>query len=164
MIIRGLNSIVLQAKNIKEEKDITDFLTYMYSWSLLVHMHHDNEESTAFPMLEKDIGIEGYMDKNVDQHKLFGPGLTAFDEFVAAVKGGKENYDGKKVCEIIDSFGGVFTQHLTEEIGTLEELEKFGDKINWPVWNKALQDKAVNEGDKVVVSDHSIFDVLLTPN
>jgi hypothetical protein len=46
MIIRGLNSIYLQAPNIKLEKDVKDFLTYMYSWSLLVHMHHDNEEGS----------------------------------------------------------------------------------------------------------------------
>lgn len=148
-IIRGLNSIYLQAPNIKQEKDIADFLTYMYSWSLLVHMHHENEELVCFPLLEKDIGITGYMEKNVDQHKLFGPGLTAFDGYITAVKDKKEVYDGAKVCLIIDSFGQVFTTHLTEEIGTLLELEKFGTKIDWQFWNKKVQEQAVKAGDVV---------------
>ena len=60
VIIRGINSIYLQAPNIKLENDIEDFLTYMYSWSLLVHIHHDNEEATMFPLLEKYIGVDNY--------------------------------------------------------------------------------------------------------
>ena len=149
MIIRGLNSIYQQAPNVKEEKDISDFLTYMFGWATLVHMHHDNEEAVAFPLLEKDIGIEGYMEKNVDQHKLFGPGLKAYDAYIPAVREGKEKFDGAKVRTIIDSFGHVLTQHLTEEIGTLLELEKFADKIDWDTWNKKVQEKAVEAGDPV---------------
>jgi hypothetical protein len=149
MIIRGLNSIYLQAPNIKEKKDIEDFLTYMFSWSLLVHMHHENEELVCFPLLEKDIGIEGYMEKNVDQHKLFGPGLKAYDEYIVAAREGKEPFDGAKVLAIIDTFGTVFTQHLTEEIATFEELDKYEDKINWPYWNKRVQEQAVKAGDPV---------------
>jgi hypothetical protein len=133
MIIRGANSIYLQAPNIKFEKDVEDFLTYMYSWSLLVHMHHDNEESVIFPLLEKYIGIENYMEKNADQHKLFGPGLKAFNDYIPTVRERKENFDGSKVRSIIDSFGAVLVQHLSEEIGTFEELDKFADKINWKV-------------------------------
>lgn len=152
MIIRGLNSIYLQAPNIKREKDIEDFLTYMYSWSLLVHMHHDNEKSTIFPLLENNIGIENYMEKNVDQHKLFRPGLTAFDGYIPAVRERKEKFDGAKVQKIIDSFGEVLMQHLNDEIGTFQELDKYADKIDWPAWNKAVQKKAVEAGDTVRAS------------
>lgn len=155
MIIRGLNSIHLQAPQIKEKKDITDFLTYMYSWSLLVHMHHATEESMIFPLLEGWIGVEGYMEKNVDQHKLFGPGLTAFDEYIKAVQAGEAEFDGTKVQTIIDSFGEIFTQHLNEEIDTFLSLEQFAEKIDWPDWNKKVQEKAVKEGDTVRISGDS---------
>lgn len=152
MIIRGLNSIYLQAPNIKLDQDVEDFLTYMYSWSLLVHMHHDNEEALIFPLLEKYIGIEGYMEKNVDQHKLFGPGMKAYDEYIPAVREGKENFDGIKVRSIIDTFGDVLTQHLNEEIVTFEGLHEFDDKIDWPEYNKQLQEKAIKTGDVVNTS------------
>lgn len=149
MIIRGINSIYLQAPKIKLEKDVEGFLTYMYSWSLLVHMHHDNEESLIFPLLEKYIGIDNYMEKNADQHKLFGPGLGTFDAYIPAVREGKEKFNGTKVRSIIDSFGAVLVQHLSEEIGTFEELDKFAEKINWKDYNKKVQEKAVEAGDKV---------------
>lgn len=147
MIIRGINSIYLQAPNVKLEKDIEDFLTYMYSWSLLVHMHHDNEESAIFPLLEEYIGIKGYMEKNVDQHKGFGPGLKAYDDYIPAVREGKEKFDGTKVRSIIDSFGQVLVQHLSEEIGTFQELDKFTDQIDWKEYNKKVQAKVIESGD-----------------
>jgi len=159
MIIRGLNSIYLQAPNIKEKKDVTDFVTYMYSWSLLVHMHHDNEESMIFPLLEKNIGIDGYMEKNVDQHKSFGPGLTAFDGYVTDIRAGGAQFDGAKVQAIIDSFGQVFTQHLREEITTFLDLEQFAEKIDWPHYNKKVEEKAVKEGDTVRVPESSFCPV-----
>lgn len=36
VLIRALNCIYLQAPNIKNPKDITDFLTFMHSWSLFL--------------------------------------------------------------------------------------------------------------------------------
>jgi hypothetical protein len=101
--------------------------------------------------LEKYIGIEGYMEKNVDQHRLFGPGLKVYDEYIPAVRECKEIFDGMKVRSIIDSFGAVLTQHLTEEIATFEELDKFGNKIDWKYWNKMVQEKAVKSGDVVSI-------------
>jgi len=148
-MIRGLNSIYHQAPNIKEAKDAADFILYMSSWSLMLHAHHHSEETLAFPMLNKYTGIEGYMDKNVAQHRLFEPGLEAFDKYVAALKTGEEKYDGKKVCTLIDGFGEILVSHLTAEIGTLEELEQFNDKIDWVTYNKAIQKEAVDEGDTV---------------
>jgi len=147
VMIRGLNSIYLQAPNIKEQKDVADFVVYLFSWSLMLHAHHHTEESTAFPLLEKYTGVENLMGKNVDQHRLFEPGLEAFDQYITALKAGKENYDGKKVCTIIDSFGPTLVSHLTEEIATIEGLEQYGDKIDWKSYNKAIQKEAVDEGD-----------------
>ncbi|KAG9245755.1 hypothetical protein BJ878DRAFT_335916 [Calycina marina] len=147
MIIRGLNSIYVQAPNIKEPKDVQDFFTYMYSWALLVHMHHHNEEEVIFPLLEKAIGVDGYMEKNVDQHKLFGPGLTAFDDYVKAGKAGEIQFDGVKVQTIIDSFASIFIEHLKEEIPTFLALDKYENKIDWPAYNAAVLEKAVKKGD-----------------
>lgn len=148
-ILRGLNSIYIQAPNVEEDRDVKDFLTYMYSWSLLVHIHHDTEESLLFPMLEKDIGIPGWMEKNVEQHKAFGPGIKAYDEYVANARTGKEKFDGVKIRNLIDSFGTILMQHLTEEIQTFIDLEQYADKIDWPHWNKRLVEHAVGNAETV---------------
>ncbi len=64
----------------------------------------------------------------MEQHHGFGPGVEAYDDYVKAVRQGKESFDGKKVRSIIDEFGELLTEHLTDEIETLLGLEEHSDK------------------------------------
>jgi hypothetical protein len=41
------------------------------------------------------------------------------------------------------------TLHLKEEIVTFEELDRFGDKIDWKRWNKRVHETAVGTAEKV---------------
>jgi len=148
VFIRILNCIYLQAPNVKEEKDISDFITFTYSLIITLHEHHSNEEKFFFPWLEADIGTKGAMEKNIEQHHAFEPGLSAFEAYVVAVKDGKEKYDGAKIVALIDVFGSILAKHLGEEIGTFEELEKLGDKIDWKAWNKKVSKLAVDTAEK----------------
>lgn len=148
-IIRPLNCIYLQAPNVKLEQDIADFVIFMHAWGLVVHEHHETEEELSFPWLEQDIGIENYMEKDVEQHHAFAPGLKQFDEYVAALRAGKEDYDGGKVRALIDNFAPILTEHLSGEIQTFEGLEKFGDRIKWKKWGKKVGDHAVLNANKV---------------
>ena len=152
IIIRILNCIYLQAPNVSNPKDIADFTIFMDSWLHFIHEHHGNEEALFFPWLEEDIGVPGYMEKNVDQHHAFAPGLKLFEDYVNGLKAGKETFDGKRVTEIIDGFGEVLTIHLKEEVEFFEGLESFGNKINWQAWAKRVQDHAVKTSDKVLRS------------
>ena len=65
------------------------------------------------------------MDGNLEQHKTFHGGLEVFDEYVNEVLAGKQEYDGKKVVELIDAFGKVLTEHLSDEIPTLLALREY---------------------------------------
>jgi hemerythrin-like domain-containing protein len=149
VLLRTLNSIYLQAPNVKSPSDVSDFLTFMHSWSLFLHMHHETEEVVCFPLLEKYIEKPGFLEKNVEQHHGFGPGVGEYDDYVKACQEGRESFDGEKVRRILDGFGGILTQHLTEEIDTLLSLEEFTEKIDWVDFNKKVQKKAVEEGDPV---------------
>lgn len=148
-IIRILNCIYLQAPNVKLEEDIKDFAIFMYAWCILIHEHHSNEENLFFPWLEEYVGVPNYMEKNVEQHHAFAPGMEKFENYVKAVKEGKEGFDAEKVRSLIDNFGPILTQHLKEEIESLEELDKFGDKVDWVKWNKRVSDHAVKTAEKV---------------
>jgi hypothetical protein len=68
---------------------------------------------------------------------------------VTACQEGKESFDGQRVRKIIDGFGEILTQHLTEEIDTLLSLEPHSEKIDWHEYHKKVQKKAVEEGDAV---------------
>lgn len=123
--IRGINAIYLQAPYITQA-DAKSFCNYAAVWSKMIHIHHHEEESIFFPEVEKMANEEGLMAGNVEQHHAFHDGLENYQAFVDGVLSGKDVYDGKKLVSIIDSFGGILTQHLTDEIPTLLGLKKFG--------------------------------------
>jgi len=60
------------------------------------------------------------MQANIEQHKQFHDGFDALDTYFRNVRKDPSSYDGIMVRTMIDQFGGVFVQHLHEEIGTLE--------------------------------------------
>ena len=60
------------------------------------------------------------MTQNLEQHHLFQEGFETMETYFGQVQKDPSVYDGKKVREIIESFGTVFSNHLREEIGTLE--------------------------------------------
>jgi len=128
MYIRILNSIYLQAANVKEPTDAADFLFYCQVFAEGIHGHHQAEEEHFFPQIEEYTGQKGLMAANVAQHDAFEPGLLKFEEYVKETK--PEDFDGKKLLAIIDDFGAILTQHLADEIDTLLALDKYGgDKL-----------------------------------
>jgi len=134
MIIRGLNSIYLQAPHIHQPADIADLLLYISSWGSVVHHHHALEESLFFPVIDelaKDVGVEeSLMNANIDQHHLFEPKFEETLAWVKEVKEGRLEFDTKVLLELIDGFAPVLTQHLHDEIDTLMKLEKLdGAKV-----------------------------------
>jgi hypothetical protein len=123
-IIRGLNSIYLQAPNLPagDATVARDFLIYCQCWSESMHHHHDAEEAIFFPEIEKITQIKGIMEKNVEQHRAFTPG---FDRFYAYCKTcPPKNYNGEKLRSLVQAFAEPLTKHLHDEIGTLRALDE----------------------------------------
>jgi hemerythrin-like domain-containing protein len=148
MLIRMLNCIYLQAPNVKLEKDISDFAIFMHAFLVTIHEHHGNEEKFYFPWLEElNVEVKVYMDKNIEQHHGFAPGIQAFEDYVSALREGKAKYDAGKIRSLIDAFGTALVEHLKEEITTFEALEKVN--IDWPAWNKKVQEMAVKNAETV---------------
>ncbi|KAH7018610.1 hemerythrin HHE cation binding domain-containing protein [Microdochium trichocladiopsis] len=126
-IIRGLNSIYLQAPHIKP-KDEKTFLNYVEQWYNLVHAHHSSEESHIFPILETMAGEKGIMDANIEQHQIFEKGVEALHTYIKACLIDQEAYDGAKVQKLVDGFGKDLFDHLRDEITTLMGLRRFGEE------------------------------------
>lgn len=146
LLLRGLNSIYLQAPMVIEPTDIADFMLYIKAWVDTVHHHHLAEESMLFPEIEKIAqeakGIENVMSANISQHHLFESKLIETAKYAQDVSDKKEKYDSKRLKMLIDEFAPVLTQHLHEEIETLLKLEDYdGTKIS-----KAMKDCAEEGG------------------
>jgi hemerythrin-like domain-containing protein len=142
-IIRGLNSIYLQAPHIPSNKaDTRDFLTYCQCWCESMHHHHDAEESGFFPELERIAGVPGLMAQNVEQHRAFTPGFEAFQAYVK----GKE-FSGEKVRELVGAFAEELVRHLHDEIETLKGMEKYDSEAVRKAYKRL--EKVLMETDNV---------------
>lgn len=124
-ILRGLNSIYLQAPHIPQEDltSIRDFLTYCQCWGESMHHHHDAEEKEFFPDIESISGKKGIMERNIEQHRAFTPGFDVFQEYVRTCP--PASYDGGKIRSLIEAFAEPLSQHLHDEIETLQGLDAY---------------------------------------
>lgn len=124
-IIRGLNSIYLQATKLPHNNITTarDFLTYCQCWSESMHHHHDAEEKEFFPSLEAISGIEGLMTQNIEQHRAFTPGFEQFEAYCRTCP--PAEFDGQKLQGLVEGFAEPLTKHLYDEIDTLRALDKY---------------------------------------
>jgi hypothetical protein len=124
-IIRGLNSIYLQATRLprNDTKTARDFLTYCQCWSESMHHHHDAEEKEFFPIIETISGIKGLMTQNVEQHRAFTPGFEEFEGYCRTCP--PAEYDGEKLKRLVEGFAEPLTKHLYDEIQTLRALDKY---------------------------------------
>lgn len=129
MVLRGLNSIYLQASYIKPE-DEKSFLQYSACLYDLLHVHHQGEEDILFPVIEQMSGKKGIMDQNIEQHHTFHEGLQDYNRYIRACLSGTDKYNGSKLKVIIDAFGHELASHLAQEITTILDLAEYGDKMD----------------------------------
>ena len=103
-----------------------------------------------FPAFDLITGNQSLMSRNIEQHEAFNPGLNKLSEYVKLCRREDEPvpFDAVQFRQIIDSFGGVFTTHLADEITTLIGLETSSETA---ALKKAFLefDMKMREGDKV---------------
>ncbi|KAL2072668.1 hypothetical protein VTL71DRAFT_12011 [Oculimacula yallundae] len=146
-MLRALNSIYQQCIYVSNPEDIKDLLKYIQFWCGWIHEHHDAEEEFYFPEVERLTGVKGLMATNVAQHHAFMPGLEAFGKY--ATETSVEEYDGLKMRAIVDSFGGILSKHLSEEIQTLLELDAYDGAVMKKLYDEF--DLKLRAGDKSIL-------------
>ncbi|TVY89036.1 hypothetical protein LAWI1_G008008 [Lachnellula willkommii] len=148
ILLRGLNSIYLQAPNVKEPVDIMDFMTFSDCWSRVLHAHHLTEETVYFPLLEEQTRQKGAMQNNHSEHEAFLPGLVAFDKFVSAASDDFTLYDSAQFIKLIDDMGPPLEKHLHHEVKVLVDLEK-DEAIDWDLMGKTMAQQSKKTADRV---------------
>ena len=132
MIIRGLNSVLRQAPYIADSsspaynaQDVSDLLFYTKAWCRSLNHHHDTEESTFFPLVEKVTGLPGLMGDLEVEHDEFHNGLVNLQEYVEKTLTKPASYRWATMRCIINDFAPALISHLHNEINFLLALEKF---------------------------------------
>lgn len=132
-ILRILNAIYNQAPLVSTPKDIKAMLLLVRLWHDELEHHHMTEEECFFPLIADLTGEKDIMEGNVDQHHMFEPGLERLGRY--ATETSVENYSWVELRNIIDDFGDILQQHLSEEIDTLLGLEKYDSKALLKAWD-----------------------------
>src|ERR1700761_8683534 len=112
-LLRGLNSIVLQARNIPPSS-YPSFIAYASMWHKSVSHHHDTEERYFFARIEQQFG-KGTMSVSFAEHAAFHDGLDRYGAYLQSLQGGgrEANFSGEKLVEIIEEFAPALHLHLT---------------------------------------------------
>ncbi|KAI5463164.1 hypothetical protein BGZ63DRAFT_380669 [Mariannaea sp. PMI_226] len=159
-MLRGLNAIYNQARNVGTKgtaKDKLDFANFAYAWAKMLEEHHETEEKTAFPDINRLAEVPGLMDGNVEEHKAFHDGFEKYMEYTDSVRKEKEEYDAEKLIAIIDSFASVLQVHLTNEIDTLMALKQYEDKCDWGSWFNKLVGEIIGDAMKNAEYRNDVF-------
>jgi hemerythrin-like domain-containing protein len=145
-ISRGFNAIYAQAVQVLPgTQDAADLLAYCTVVHGFLQNHHETEESTYFPQIEKAAGIPGLMQGNVEQHHAFEEQLERFRKYAAETS--KEKYSGEALRGIIDAMAGPLGQHLHEEIPTILDLwDKIDSKTTKKIYRE-MHDLAERTSD-----------------
>jgi len=151
ILIRGLNSIILQAPHIQPEDEIA-FCQYILHWSQFLEIHHSGEEKYFFPAVERLSGQKGLMTVNVNQHDKFHAQADDFADYAKACIAGTEKFSRQEVVKRVDSFAENLVTHLNDEIPTILGLREFGLEKMKPLM--AVVEKEVKEG---MVSDPACY-------
>ncbi|KAL1848571.1 hypothetical protein Plec18167_002193 [Paecilomyces lecythidis] len=124
-ILRGFNSIYLQAAHVKQT-DYADFIGYSLTWYTFVKKHHDDEEKGLFPKVEEAVGQKGVLDKAFEEHATFMEGLSKFYAYLKPLSehGKASGFEPSALISIMDSFSEPFCHHFHSEISTIAALSE----------------------------------------
>ncbi|KAH0273708.1 hypothetical protein KCU91_g5752, partial [Aureobasidium melanogenum] len=126
-ILRGFNSIYLQAPHVKVE-DYAAFVGYSLTWYRFVKSHHDDEEAELFPKVDDILKEEGIWNETHQEHESFLEGLANFHTYLTDLPLAS-SFDGTKLVAIMDTFREPFSHHFHHEIST---IASFADLTSAP--------------------------------
>lgn len=122
-LFRGFDALYLQAPYVSSSDPVraANFLFYSATLCSILHIHHDWEEVSYFPALERIAGKPGLFQVNVVQHDAFEKPLAAFEEWCLNTKG--EDYDAETYQKMIMAFASPLDQHMRAEPATFLGLK-----------------------------------------
>lgn len=119
-IIRGFNSIYLQAPHIKDA-DKADFIGYCLTWFRFVKSHHDDEEDNLFPKVQELLGDEAVWTETHAEHESFLGGLGEFNTYLTTLAS-PTALSHVELLRIMDGFKTDFEHHFHSEISTIAAI------------------------------------------
>ncbi|KAF2759885.1 hypothetical protein EJ05DRAFT_484781 [Pseudovirgaria hyperparasitica] len=149
VLIRGINSIYLQAKQVPAGNgtDAADFLFYIHCYCDLLELHHEAEEEFLFPEITKLAGKPELFQQSIEQHHDFTDGVRRLHEYAKTTS--PTEYSGVQVCSIIESFTDALQVHLKAEISDLLSLNYLDDAKLMDIFKRSEKAKKPAKSDEM---------------
>ncbi|KAI0826673.1 hypothetical protein BC628DRAFT_1319755 [Trametes gibbosa] len=96
--------------------DLKNFLGYCEAWAHSILHHHDTEEATVFPILNKRMEFS----HEQDQHKKLHEFLERFLELVTAARADATRFSGIRLKQLMMSAKDMMSDHFSEELMHIE--------------------------------------------
>ncbi|PKS08259.1 hypothetical protein jhhlp_005202 [Lomentospora prolificans] len=157
-IIRGFNSIWLQAPYIKEA-DKADFIGYSLTWFKFVKSHHDDEEDNLFSKVADILGDESVWSQTHEEHESFLGGLGEFNTYLTSLKS-PSDFSGTELRRIMASFHEPFENHFHSEITTIADMADHPKAPKAGSPEEAAASTMFKTWGKTTVSKAGVWDVV----
>ncbi|KAF1833411.1 hypothetical protein BDW02DRAFT_570081 [Decorospora gaudefroyi] len=158
-ILRGYNSIYLQAPHVKDAEKAA-FVGYAMTWFRFVKSHHDDEELELFPKVEQVLGSKEIWKETHKEHESFLGGLVDFEAYLANLSSSPQAFNGKQLQNIMSAFQEPFCHHFHHEIIT---IASFADLPSAPAPKSPESEQAAaifKTWGKKTVTKAGTFDVV----
>ncbi|KND91116.1 hypothetical protein TOPH_04249, partial [Tolypocladium ophioglossoides CBS 100239] len=119
-LIRGYNSIVLQAPHVREE-DKADFAGYSKTWVRFIKSHHDDEEDVLFPEMKSMLNDQHVWGDSYKEHESFLDGLKELESYLCALPNASA-WTAGALLERMDSFRKPLEHHLHHEVSVMAAM------------------------------------------
>lgn len=112
-----------------------------------------------FPALLKVEGVPGdHFETPLHQHTIIHDGINKLLSYTTSTSRQPAEFRWTTLKDLLDSFGAVLYEHLTEETEILLKLEAYDSQAIWKCWQET--EKAAT-GDVSLELLHNVFPVIL---
>lgn len=121
-MLRGINSLFLQAPFITALGDIVDFLFLAQSWAGWVRQHRDHLRTRMYPCFEEVLAEPGALTANLEETESFLPALEDLASYAAQARDRPETYDAAKLLRIIEDLAPRLRHYFGAQLVAMMDM------------------------------------------
>lgn len=121
-MLRGINSLFLQAPFVTVLGDIVDFLFLAQSWAGWVRQHRDHLRTRMYPRFEGVLGKPDALTAHLEETESFLPALEDLARYAAQARDRPETYDAATFVRIIEDLAPRLHHYFGAQIAVMMDM------------------------------------------
>lgn len=121
-MLRGINSLFLQAPFLTALGDVVDFLFLAQSWAGWVRQHHDHLRTRMYPQFEAVLGKPGALITRLEETESFLPALEGLARYAAQARDQPETYEAAELLPIIEDLAPRLHHYFGAQVAAMMDM------------------------------------------